>query len=236
MGPTTPDLLEWHARRTHRPRRLRLGKQAPDLSGGSIHAIDADFITIEDLHLTGWANRGIHNRGGDGWVIRRNSLTGGDDTDPMTAIYIEGGTTVPTIIAGVTIDGNDIGPVGSYSPTTQPGRNNFHIVSTKAVNDVVVTRNNIHGVNGYAIFIDWDNGFVCWNYRAIVSENEIRDGFITGILVKHNKEPVIRRNRIYRGAGSGIAINGGVDGAIIAYNLIHHVVAGAGGILFNGST
>lgn len=181
-----------------------------------IKGTDIDYITIQDLELSGWADYGIHNIGGDGWVIQRNDISGGDDVDPMSAIFIDGNT---ADIAGVTIDSNNIGPIGTYAAATAAIANHFIAIRVDDADDAVVSNNKIHEVNALGIRSQGDVGDS--SLRAIITGNEIYEGYIGGIQFQYSDNGIVRRNHIHDGTAWGVAFQAS-DGGTIAYNLIHN--------------
>ena len=196
----------------------------PIISGGGtvvnvISGDDFDYITIQDLNVIGWDDRGIWNQDGHGWTIQRNTVSGGDDVaaDPDVAIRVS--TTALPLLRNIVIRDNTIGEISNDGTPTQRDNILYVGILTQGTVGAKILHNEIATTNVIGIIAEGDGTNNSW--RTEIAHNTIHDCYGGGIALWHGNEARIHDNEIRDFAGMGIGVGSPTYGAGSLDNLIY---------------
>lgn len=195
--------------------------QKPILDGSGrvrnlLEGFNSHYVVIQDLAIVGWRDRGVFNRGGNRWVLRRLRVEGGDSEQPDHGIRFLNSSGEK--INGGTIANNEIGPIG----LSEQGGIYFQAILASGVDELDVAFNDIHAVNAGGITLSKGVGIADGNERILLRNNRIF-GCTSGIAVWNSNNSTIKNNVIRDGKGLGIGISYQSNFAKIEGNLIYNL-------------
>jgi hypothetical protein len=191
-----------------------------------------DYITIQDLKLLDWLDHGIYNISGDGWIIQRNLITGGDggaSPDDDYGILVEADSGDATNIVGILVRDNEVGPQGSEADEdtrcayTSPVSALQYAVTLRGVSHSTIEHNYVHGIFGRGILAVWQDDTLQEDVDAVhILNNRVTDT-VGGLFFQHTVNSRIDGNMVYDGCGLGISIISDSSDNVISNNYIDNL-------------
>jgi len=170
--------------------------------------INKDYITIQDLEIKGWTQRGIFGQDSSHISILRNTISGGNDVEPSHGIQFKSGTLRP----GIIIKSNTIKKIGIEDKNTRFG---FNGIMLQGVTGCEVRFNDIKTKNVNAIRLQKGSGIYlndgCWIGGNYITKSE------GGIVVNGSVSTKVWSN-VIRDNAAGIAVGFGSDFASVIDN------------------
>jgi len=203
----------------------------PIIDGGgarnnSIYITTQNYITIQDLHLTGWKNRGIYGTTCDGIVIQRCTISGGDlDTAITHGIQIQN---TDALHAGIQILNNTIGTI---STTISEGVT-YTGIFVNGVNGAIISGNTVNTTYTKGILLTGSEALQ--NTNCTIENNHVYGGYSFGISNLYSDGSIIRYNHIHDIVGGGLGVGQFSDSCQVYYNLIHDLTNDGSTTNWNG--
>jgi len=170
-------------------------------------------VTIQDLRIKGWTQRGIFGLDSSNISILRNTISGGNDIEPSHGIQFKSGTLQP----GIIVKGNTIREIGIEDKNTRFG---FNGIMLQGISGCEVQFNDIRTKHVNAIRLQKGSGPElndgCWVGGNVIENSE------GGIVVNGSTNTKVWGNSIRNGAG-GIAVGYGSDYASIINNHLENL-------------
>lgn len=198
----------------------------PDGSGVVIEAsqrdvcvmsTDKDYIKVQNLAMR-YANfAGLRNERGDYFSVLSCDFLDADIND----ILVRGTTVADEPVVGMVVDGNSF---------VSHSLNINTLIQVRGTTGAIISNNTITAsASGSAIGTQTGgiNGAGASSSKTQIYRNVI-SGADAGILVQYTNDANVCYNRIYDGAGYGIAINRYSDGVYIHSNIIHDLTESVG--------
>ena len=191
-----------------------------------IYLSGKNYVTIDGIEVQQFGQKGIYSYLSDGTTIQNTTISGGTDPTSTFGIQIQGAAGNNSTTGSILL--NTIDTIGYTNQTA------IHLnagIDAEYTNGVIISNNNISpiyvsGITSRGYINNQSSG-------ATIESNNINAYYGMGLTVTETAGTVLARyNHIYSGSGGGIALNYTIDGATIAYNLIHDLTKLAA--TFNG--
>lgn len=198
----------------------------------SITASGKSYVTIQNLNLQGWLQRGILNANGNEWIVDGCTISGGSGTGGTVNRGINFYITTDTKITGGIIRNNTFGTIGAGAATgAQKESFFFRAILLQGVDSHQIINNDVVCVDAGGITLDQGTAASGNNANNIISGNEVTNSRM-GISVNYSDDTIVTNNHIHDGLGLGISSAYTSSRTIIANNVIHHLTTGSA--LWNG--
>lgn len=204
----------------------------PILSGdgvrdSSVFSLNNHYIVVQDIDLVGWTHRGLWNQGGDGWIVQRLNVEGGDSHIPDHGIRFS--NTNDRKISGGLIANNRIGTIG----TIENGGIFFQGILVQGNDGIIVRSNRINTANTGGITLSIGTGEIDNNKNILVEKNLIY-GCTSGIAVWNTNNSIFQHNIIRDGKGFGFGVSFQSNHIKLLGNVIYNLSMYSNPTLWNG--